>query len=888
MQSTAGIRQAFLDFFRQKGHQIVPSAPIVNKDDPSLMFINAGMNPFKDLLTASAPPEQPRIADTQKCLRVSGKHNDLEEVGHDTYHHTMFEMLGNWSFGDYFKPEAIAWAWELLTEVYGLPPERLYATVFEGDAGIGLGPDEEAIELWQAWLPAERILRFDKTDNFWEMGETGPCGPCSEIHIDLRPEAERRQQDGRNLVNADHPEVIEIWNLVFIAYERLQDGRLRDLALKSIDTGMGLERLAMVLQDKRATYDIDIFQELMSHLEDAHGCRYARGGQEAVAMRVAVDHLRAVAFTIADGQLPANTGAGYVIRRIIRRASRYGFQFLGIRTPYLHAMVPHLSRQFADVFPELAAQADFVQQVLEQEEASFLRTLERGTKRFADYLEQQANVSSAVVDGGFAFELYDTYGFPLDLTELMAREHGWRVDEEGFRAHMAEQKARSKQAQTKEAGDWQDVFGGEGTAFEGYEHTELTGVHIRRWRRLKTQAGESVQVVLDRTPFYAESGGQVGDTGWLKSPGETLNVLDTRYENDQIVHLCDRAPAEPEADWTAAIDRPRRERIRANHSATHLLHEALRRVLGEHVEQRGSLVAPEYLRFDFSHFQKLTADELTEVQQLVNAKIAGAIPLEERRRVPIADAKAMGARALFGEKYGEEVRVIRFSEDYSTELCGGTHVPNTLHIRYFHITGESAVAAGVRRIEAITGEAALSFVDEQLHKLAEMKRLLKQPKDLVAAVENLVSENKRLGKQVEALQQQQANLLRDQLLAQVESYGDVQALLAEVEVDSADALKKLVMALRGKLGRGVVLLGTVAGGKPLLSGSSTEELIASPGAAEDVLSHRLIKAVAADIGGGGGGKPQFASAGGKNPAGLPQALAHARELLRAYAARQRA
>ncbi|MDX2063388.1 MAG: alanine--tRNA ligase [Bacteroidia bacterium] len=863
----ARIRAAFLDFFKEKAHAIYPSAPLVNRDDPTLLFINAGMNPFKDYLTGAKPAPDRRVADTQKCLRVSGKHNDLEEVGHDTYHHTFFEMLGNWSFGDYFKDEAIAWAWEFITTRMGLAPDRLYVTVFGGDATENLQRDDEAAALWARHIDPSRIVNGSKKDNFWEMGDTGPCGPCTEIHIDLRDAADRAQTDGKALVNADHPQVVEIWNVVFIQYNRLASGALEPLAFPSVDTGMGLERLAMALQGKRSTYDTDLFTPLLHHLEASHGCRYANGGLEAVAMRVAVDHIRAISLVIADGQLPAPTGAGYVVRRLLRRASRYAYQYLGIHAPFLHRLVPLLAEQFAGVFPELAAQRDFVARVVEQEEASFLQKLVRGTQLLEAYSPTEGRV-----DGRFAFELYDTYGFPVDLTALIAKEKGWAVDLAGFEAEMAAQKQRSKQASEVKTGDWQVLA--EGTpVFVGYDQLEAETT-LLRLRTLETPKGKRYQVVLAQNPFYAESGGQVGDTGWLRKGDTTLEVLDTQKENDLSVLWVDALPDSPGGTWLAQVDGPRRAAIRQNHSATHLLHAALRQVLGTHVEQRGSLVAPDYLRFDFSHFERVSPEQLKAIERLVTDRIVLGTDCTERRGVPLAQAKALGAMALFGEKYGEEVRVIQFDPSFSTELCGGTHVANTREIRAFRITSESSSAAGIRRIEAVTGAAALALADQDEAILEALRALLKHPKDPVKALEDLLAQQKVLEDTLAAQRTQALLALRGELEAQYLMHTDGHRfLVAQPEGLSAEELKTLGYELKKSLASGVIFLGSVAGGKPSLALWVTDDLTGRYNATE------LIRTWAKAIQGGGGGQPFFATAGGKLPEGLSAALAEARAYL---------
>lgn len=864
----AEIRQRFFDFFRKHQHQIVPSAPIVNKDDPSLMFINAGMNQFKDIFTGDKPVEHPRVADTQKCLRVSGKHNDLEEVGHDTYHHTMFEMLGNWSFGDYFKEKTLELAWTFLTRECNISPELLYVTVFEGDATQDMPRDDETALLWEKYVPKERILFCGAKDNFWEMGEVGPCGPCTEVHIDLRSAEEKARIPGAQLVNADHPEVIEIWNLVFIQFNRKANGNLDDLKMKSVDTGMGLERLAMVLQEKKSTYDTDLFQQLIAAVEQGSGISYQQGGLQSVAHRVVVDHIRAITFTIADGQLPSNTGAGYVVRRLIRRAARYAYQYLNLRAPFQFTLLQVLRRQFAEVFPEIEEQAEFIAQVIEQEEKSFLQTLERGTKLFEEYLQKNSDKSEKLLDGFFAFELYDTYGFPLDLTRVMASEKGWRVDEEGFRAHMAQQRARSKSDAAAETGDWVELAPARMSEFIGYDKLSAD-VELVKYRSLKKKKATVYQLVLNRTPFYPESGGQVGDAGWLIRGEEKIRIQDTIKENELIIHIAEKLPENPGGEWLARVDEERRRKLTANHSATHLLHEALRRVLGEHVEQRGSLVAPDYLRFDFSHFQGLSQRELEQVEQMVNEAIEAAIPLEEFREVPIAEAQGMGARALFGEKYGDTVRVIRFSEDYSTELCGGTHVMNTVNIRLFVITSEASIASGIRRIEALTGDAALQYLKAQQATVQQLQNTLKQPKQLVQAVENLQKTNKKLEKELEKMKTAQAAEQAKALANAFEQVGSVQFLGEIVEAPDADTLRKMAMQLmKSATGAAVVVLGANVNGKALLNVALSEPAIKQA----DISAKELIKAGTKHIKGGGGGQPAFASAGGKNPQGMAAAL----------------
>lgn len=868
------IRECFFQFFQEKGHKIVPSAPIVNKNDPSLMFTNAGMNQFKDYFLGYAEPEHRRLADTQKCLRVSGKHNDLEEVGVDGYHHTMFEMLGNWSVGDYFKEEAIAWAWELLTERYGLDKERMYVTVFEGDASDGLGLDEEARSIWSRYLPAERILDFGKKDNFWEMGEAGPCGPCSEIHYDLRPEAERAARPGAELVNADHPGVIEIWNLVFIQYNRKADGSLESLPARHIDTGMGFERLAQVLQGKRSNYDTDIFQPLISYISQVSGHSYRSGyGPEDrvdMAMRVIADHIRAVAFTIADGEIPGNTGAGYVIRRILRRAVRYYYSFLGIEEPVMYGLVPVLARQFADVFPELAAQEEFVSRVVREEERSFLRTLEGGLKRLESYEPE-----GGVLDGDTAFELYDTYGFPIDLTRLIVRERGWQLDERGFDEQLRRQKERSRADAVKKVGDWDVLVPGAASRFVGYDRLEHSGSRVLRTRRVEAKGQQQYQLVLDTTPFYPEGGGQVGDTGTLQFGSETIRVLDTIKEHDLVIHIVDRLPSDTEAYAQARVDRRRREWTESNHSATHLLHAALRQVLGDHVAQKGSLVTDGYLRFDFSHFGKMTEEELAEVERIVNGKIRENVPRREARDLPLEEARAAGAMMLFGEKYGDRVRMITFDPEFSVELCGGCHVEATGEIGFFKILSESAVAAGVRRVEAVTGPAAERFVNDELAVLAELRRALKNARDPVAQVEQLQESLKEMNRKIEAMSGARAQHMKAELLGAAREFEGVNLLVRRVSLDDARAVKDLVYQLESELRPAVVILGFVSNDKPQLMVRISEDR--AKGALH---AGQIVRQAAARMQGGGGGQPFFASAGGKDVDGLDAALELAGQIVR--------
>ena len=745
------IRQAFFDFFEGKSHQIVPSAPIVNKDDPSLLFTNAGMNQFKDFFLGNKKPPSVRMADTQKCLRVSGKHNDLEEVGVDSYHQTMFEMLGNWSFGDYFKDDAIAWAWELLTQVFKIDSDRLYVTIFGGDSTENLALDQEASDHWAKWVPAERILPFGKKDNFWEMGDSGPCGPCSEIHIDLRSDDERRQISADKLVNKDHPQVVEIWNLVFIQFNRLQDGRLEALPSKHVDTGMGFERLCMALQGKKSNYDTDIFVPYIQFIESLTGVKYTDSYDFSVksdmAMRVNADHVRAVCFSIADGALPSNSGAGYVVRRILRRAVRYYYSFLNRHEPMLHLMVPMVAAQFAEVFPEIKEQESFLINIIKEEEKSFLRTLELGLRRI-----QQLQIKDSTLNGQVAFELYDTYGFPIDLTRLIAGEKGWTVDEVGFDKALSAQRARGKADAMKSVGDWKVINAHLETSFIGYDQLAATDIEIIKYRTVSHKDGEQNQIVLSQTPFYAEGGGQIGDKGTLNQADETVKVLDTVKENDLIIHLVDRLPSNPSGVFAAQVDANRRLLIENNHSATHLMHAALREVLGDHVSQKGSLVTDKYLRFDFSHFQKLTSEELRKIEKRVNEKIRANIPLGEQRAISIDEAKNAGAMMLFGEKYGDEVRMITFDPNYSVELCGGCHVSATGQIGLFKITAESSVAAGVRRIEAVTAAKAESYINKHLDTLTKIEGVFKNPTNVLQQVSSLLDENRLLQKKIAQMQ----------------------------------------------------------------------------------------------------------------------------------------
>ena len=887
LPTASAVRQQFLDFFASKGHHIVPSAPIVVKDDPTLLFINSGMAPFKDYFLGNKPAPYKRIADTQKCLRVSGKHNDLEEVGYDTYHHTMFEMLGNWSFGDYFKTEAIGWAWELLTDVFKLEKDRLYVTYFEGDAGDNLGADTETQNLWRTYTTDDRILPGNKKDNFWEMGDTGPCGPCTEIHIDLRSDEERAATPGRELVNADHPQVVEVWNNVFMEFQRLADKSLVKLPAQHVDTGMGFERLMMAVSGVKSNYDTDVFQPLIRFIAQEVGVEYhgtapakvtdqpaTENEKTDIAIRVIADHIRTIAFTIADGQLPSNVKAGYVIRRILRRAVRYAFSSLNQKQPFLFKLVPVLAEQMRDIFPELKAQTAFVQRVIEEEEIAFLKTLETGLRRL-DALEDSARANGNRIDGKTAFELSDTFGFPLDLTALIAREKGLTVDEEGFQKELAQQKNRSRNAQETEQSDWTVVTeSDEQPAFVGYD-LDFAPARILRYRKTTAKGKTEYQLVLDQTAFYAESGGQIGDTGFLEGDFATLRVIDTKKENDLIVHTVLELPQDLTGEFIARPDAARRNQIRQNHSATHLLQAALREVLGSHVQQKGSLVSEKLLRFDFSHFTKATDDQLRQIERLVNEKIRQQIPLIERRNVPIAEAKTLGAMALFGEKYGEFVRVITFDKEYSVELCGGLHVANTGSIGYLKITAESAVGAGVRRIEAVTGAGAEAYVDQQLDLLAQVRETLGNPQHLITSIEKSSEEIAGLRKQIEQFEQQSINQQKEQLAGQVKALNGVNFLAAQVQAGSADALKTLAFNLRQAVPNLVAVLGAEIDGKPYLAVMLDDE-IAKAG---QFNATTLVRELAKEIQGGGGGQPFFATAGGKNVAGLPAAIAKAEALI---------
>jgi len=867
---SAEVRQQFLDFFASKTHKIVPSAPMVVKNDPTLMFTNAGMNQFKEYFLGNSVPKSVRVTDTQKCLRVSGKHNDLEEVGIDTYHHTFFEMLGNWSFGDYFKEEAIAWAWELLVDVYKIDPSILYVTVFEGHDGDGLTKDHDAYDFWKKILPEDRILLGKKQDNFWEMGEQGPCGPCSEIHVDMRTAEEKKAVSGASLVNMDHPQVLEVWNLVFIEFNRKADGSLEKLAEQHIDTGMGFERLCMVLQNKTSNYDTDIFMPLINEIEQKTKVAYGKEEATNRAMRVIADHARTVYFAIADGQLPSNTGAGYVIRRILRRAIRYGYTFLDLKEPFIHTLVDRLEDQMGAVFPELTAQKDLARNVIREEEISFLKTLNQGLLLLDDLISKTKGKS---LKGDQVFELYDTYGFPLDLTALIAREKGFEVDEAGFEKAMATQKERSRAASSSSAEDWTVVKDGAAEDFVGYDHLEHK-VQLLRYRKINSvKSGEQFQLVLNATPFYPEGGGQVGDSGLLlDSNGETISVIDTKKENNLIVHYTKTLPQNVTDTFIAQVNAAERFRSECNHSATHLMHQALREILGTHVEQKGSMVQGSGLRFDFSHFSKLTSEEIKAVEVFVNSRINQKIKLEENRSVPVAEAMESGAMALFGEKYGDAVRTIRFGD--SIELCGGTHVKNTADIWSFKIVSESAVASGIRRIESITGEAVQAFFDTQESTLKSINESLKHPQDAIKAIGNLQTENALLKKEIESLSKLQTQIVKQELQTQLKTVNGIEFLAVEVDL-TPPAIKDLAFDLgQGKDNLFLVLV-TQKGGKPVISCYISKALVAE----RSMNAGTIVKELGKHIQGGGGGQPFFATAGGKNPEGIPAMLEAAAVLI---------
>ena len=859
MLTSKEIRRTFLQYFESKGHDIVPSAPVVNKDDPTLMFINAGMNPFKDFFLGNATPKNARIADTQKCLRVSGKHNDLDEVGHDTYHHTLFEMLGNWSIGDYFKEDAIGWAWDLLTNVYGLEKDRLYVTVFEGDTNDGLPRDEEAAELWIKYVSGDRVLNGSKADNFWEMGEVGPCGPCSEIHIDLRNDDERKKISGASLVNQDHPQVVEIWNLVFMQFNRRANGDLENLPAQHIDTGMGFERLCMALQGKQSNYDTDVFTPLISKISALSGFEYGSSEGSDIAQRVIADHVRAVAFAIADGQLPASSGAGYVIRRILRRAIRYGYSYLNLKSPFMYQLVATLEDEMGEFFPELSAQQALVEKVIEEEEQSFLKTLSQGLGKLEDFL----STNNPVLDGKRAFELYDTYGFPIDLTALIMRENSRKVDMDSFSEEMSNQKQRSRAATKLSTQDWIELEEDDKEEFIGYDYTEAD-VRITRYRKVSTKKKEFYQLVFSMTPFYPEGGGQVGDTGTLVQENQIITVTDTKKENGVIVHFSDTLPTDLGGTWKAKVNVNDRSATAKNHSATHLMHEVLREVLGNHVEQKGSLVRPSDLRFDFSHFQKVSQDELDHIEAIVNERIQANYALDEYRNIPISEAKKMGAMALFGEKYGDTVRAIKFGS--SIELCGGIHVPATGSIGLFKFISEGAVAAGVRRVEAVTGKAALAHVNTELQKLRTAAEVLKNPQDFAAAVQLLKDKEGAAQREIDLLRKEKAlNVVRDLESGAIEHKGS-RAIVARTTLNTA-SIKDVVFKLKSASNT-LVILGNVSENKVTISIGVSDDLVAKGWHAGNA-----VKALAKHIQGGGGGQPSFATAGGKNPEGIDKVLA---------------
>ena len=864
------VRSKFLDFFESKSHQIVPSAPMVIKDDPTLMFTNAGMNQFKEYFLGNSTPKNERVADTQKCLRVSGKHNDLEEVGMDTYHHTMFEMLGNWSFGNYFKKEAIAWAWELLTEVFGIDEDKLYVTIFEGDEAEGLERDQDAYDYWKQYIKEDRILNGSKHDNFWEMGDQGPCGPCSEIHVDIRSEEDKAKVPGADLVNQDHPQVVEIWNLVFMQFNRKADSSLEKLPAQHVDTGMGFERLCMVLQNKQSNYDTDVFSPIIREIEAITNTKYGKEEKADIAIRVIADHARAVAFSIADGQLPSNSGAGYVIRRILRRAIRYGFTFLNKKEPFIFRLTETLVKQLGEAFPELVSEQNLITNVIREEENSFLRTLDQGLVLLENII---GTADKKEISGKKVFELYDTYGFPKDLTGLILRERGYSYIEKEFDEELQKQKERSRAAGKVETGDWVILTDDSEEEFIGYDALDAN-VKITRYRKTESQKeGELYQLVFNLTPFYPEGGGQVGDKGYLEAQnGEVVYVVDTRKENNLIIHFVKNLPRNPEGNFKAVVDGKQRARTASNHSATHLLHQALRNILGEHVTQKGSMVHSRYLRFDFSHFSKVTEEELHQVEDFVNARIRESIALEERRNIPYQQAIEEGALALFGEKYGDTVRAIKFGK--SMELCGGTHVANTSDVWHFIITSESAIASGVRRIEAITGDAAKSYFVERSDAYKKVQKAFNNTKDPLGAIEKLQDENNALQKQIQLLLKDKAKDLKGDLKKELQEINGVQFIAKEVSLD-AGGMKDLAFELGGEVENLFLLFGSNQEGKALLSCYISKDLAA----ARELNAGTIVRELGKYIQGGGGGQPFFATAGGKNPSGIPEALEAAREYL---------
>ena len=875
MMKAKELRQLFLDYFREKGHEIVPSAPMVIKNDPTLMFTNAGMNQFKDIFLGNSPSKYSRVANSQKCLRVSGKHNDLEEVGHDTYHHTMFEMLGNWSFGEYFKKEAIEWAWEFLTKILGIPEERLYATIFQGSPEENVPRDDEAYGYWQRCFSgmSDHILEGPKKDNFWEMGDTGPCGPCSEIHIDIRSEKERKKVPGQDLVNKGDPQVIEIWNLVFIQFNRKSDGSLEMLPSKHVDTGMGFERLCMVVQGKKSNYDTDVFQPVINGISQITGKKYGEKESCDTAMRVIADHLRAVSFSIADGQLPSNNKAGYVIRRILRRAVRYGYNNLGMEEPFIYRLVPELASSMGNQYPELKSMQELISKIILEEETAFLKTLGKGLKMLEKMISGLKQGNKRILSGKVAFELYDTFGFPVDLTQLILRENGMELDIRDFENEMKGQKERSREDASLDAGDWTIVRDSGDTIFTGYEKI-TDDVVISKFRKVKTKGKEICHIVLDKTPFYAESGGQVGDTGFLESKKEKIEITDTIKENNLIVHIAVKAPAEPEESFRAVVDVEKRMMTAGNHTATHLLHFALREVLGKHVEQKGSLVTPDRLRFDFSHFSKPSREELMKVEEIANRLVRQNYHRKVTDNIPLSEAKAMGAMALFGEKYGETVRVIQFGD--SVELCGGTHVESTASIGIIKIVSEGAIAAGIRRIEAVTAEKANEYINDKLTAVEEIAVMLKSTGKIVESVEKLISENSALKKSIERYQAKNAmNSLRE-IESNAADIKGIKYLSGLVEADSAETLKTIAFEVRKKYDNSVLIIGSAIAGKASLVVMVSDRLVKE----KNINAVSIIREVAGEISGGGGGQPFLATAGGKNPEGLKKALKKAEEYLK--------
>ncbi|WP_107039043.1 alanine--tRNA ligase [Brumimicrobium mesophilum] len=865
------IRHKFLSFFEEKGHTIVPSAPMVIKNDPTLMFTNAGMVPFKEFFLGNAIAKDKRVTDTQKCLRVSGKHNDLDEVGVDTYHHTMFEMLGNWSFGDYFKKESIAWAWELLTEVYGIDKNDLYVTIFEGDEKDGVPRDTESYDFWKKWIPEDRIIEANKDDNFWEMGEMGPCGPCSEIHIDIRSDEEKKNVDGKTLVNQDHPQVVEVWNLVFIQFNRKADGSLEKLPETHIDTGMGLERLAMALQGKQSNYDIDLFQTLIAQIVKQSGFEYGKTESTDIALRVIADHVRAIAFSISDGQLPSNTGAGYVIRRILRRAVRYGYQTLKMNEPFLAPLSKVLIAEMGEAFPELVDNKTLIENVIREEEMSFFKTLEQGIKRIEIIIENQKEEGIKEIPGAQVFELYDTFGFPFDLTALMAREAGMTLDQAGFDKALQAQKDRSRSATSLKTDDWTELLVDEKEEFIGYDHLEAD-VKITRYRKVVQNKKSFYQLVFNLTPFYPEGGGQVGDKGYIEFDGEKVSIFDTKKENNLIVHLVKDLPKNPNASFKAVVNTEKRTLSAANHSATHLLHHALRTVLGDHVVQKGSLVNPEYLRFDFAHFSKVSDEELIQIEQIVNDLIRQNTPLNELRNTPIKEAQELGAMMLFGEKYGDTVRVIQFGD--SIELCGGTHVPGTGNIGWFKIISEGSVASGIRRIEAISNHTAEKYINNKLEQLSNVNALFKNTKNVVQSVEEILESNNRMQKQLEQIEKDRAKNIKGDLKNNIVEKDGMNFLEAIVPLDGG-AIKDVLFQLKGEVANLFAVIGGEKDGKCTLSIIIDEEIVKS----KDLHAGNMIRSAAKHIQGGGGGQPFFATAGGKKPEGLKDAISEVKEMV---------